>query len=473
MESTYTHYHDPKLSVIQSAVNEYINKHSDGRKGLNYHHEKIKALNTVLDGAAPLVQAPHESYSILQRISDLISRLFTDRKKKDRGSTDYSTAFKILEQYVDAKLKGDKSREAQKLDELRFSDCDPAWVKSMTSWFECYVKRMQQPKYIVYQNLNDFSYPLPSTKGDSLKIGLIGDWGTGEETAETILAQLFLNKVDVIIHLGDIYYSGTEQEYQTHFINPVEKLRKKYQLPIPVYNLPGNHDYYSGGYAFYDSLKDLNAGLAEVPVQEASYFTLSNSAWHLQGMDTGFYDNNVLHVNEDYTHLTDTEVKWHQHQLDQAVVQKKKVILLSHHQLFSRYLPIGGKNHNDKLLSYFKTYIEAKHIAAWFWGHEHLLEIYKPFMGLEKGRCIGNGAVPIFYDNGKPYQETASFQGKPVADLPEELLSTADFPSNGEVYDRGFAILELNNDQSGRAMYYVINDDGKPATAKLVHQEPL
>ncbi len=479
MEAKYTHYHDPKFSILQSAVNEHINraKEDAARKGLNYHHPHIRLLNQTLDEAAPLDGAapgPHHGW---QRVTDFVGHLFGGKDKTEpateKSTSDYACAFRILEQYVDAKLRGDHEKEARKLEELKYSDCDPEWVQSMTHWFACYVEKMQQPVYRVYDHLDDFAYALPRSGGGALKVGLIGDWGTGEEMSELILEQLFQDRVDVIIHLGDIYYSGTEAEYKHHFTGLVEKLRARHGLPIPVYNLPGNHDYYSGGGAFYDSLKDLNAGLAGVPQQEASYFTLSNGAWHLQGMDTGYYDNNVLHVNEDYTHLTDTEVTWHRHHLDRAVAAKKKVILLSHHQLFSRYAAIGGKAHNDKLLGYFGPYLNKGQVAAWFWGHEHLLEIYEPYLGLDKGRCIGNGAVPIFWNAGKPYLETATYKGQPLTGLPEELIATADIPNNGDVYDRGYAILELHDEGTGTARYYVLNDDGKPTAPQLVFEEKL
>lgn len=471
MDAVYTHLSDPKRSMIQSAVNEYINRQTSGSKGLNHTHEKILALNDVLQ-ATDTVKNPEPAppQGILNRVINWIRGLFGNRKAK--SPSDLKTCLLILKQYVEAKLAGNLPLEQQKLDELKYSDCDPDWIRSMTNWFEYYVDRMKTPKYVIYQSLGDFSYPLPAVGGRGLNVGLIGDWGTGEAVAESVLEQLFLQKPDVIIHVGDIYYSGTEQEYKDHFIDLVEGLRTKHNLPIPVYNMPGNHDYYSGGHAFHDALAVINAKLNGVPAQEASYFTLSNDAWHIQAMDTGFHDRDALTVAADYTHLRKTETVWHNYHLDRAIAQNKKVILLSHHQLFSRYMAIGGQSHNQKLMDCFGKYIQDGQVAAWFWGHEHLLEIYEPFMGLDKGRCIGNGAVPIFFDNGKPYQTVATHNGQPLANLPESLLPLTAFTNNGQVYDQGFAILTLHDDQTGMARYYAVNDS-QHVTPMLVYEEAL
>ncbi|HEY6764907.1 MAG TPA: metallophosphoesterase [Candidatus Sulfotelmatobacter sp.] len=44
------------------------------------------------------------------------------------------------------------------------------------------------------------------------KIGVIGDWGTGMDDSIALFDTLVAMKPDVIIHVGDIYYSGTPTE---------------------------------------------------------------------------------------------------------------------------------------------------------------------------------------------------------------------------------------------------------------------
>ncbi len=33
-------------------------------------------------------------------------------------------------------------------------------------------------------------------------------------------------------------------------------------------------------------------------------------------------------------------------------------------------------------------------VDVWYWGHEHSLQFFLPYMGLRRGRLIGNGSVP-------------------------------------------------------------------------------
>ena len=175
-------------------------------------------------------------------------------------------------------------------------------------------------------------------------------------------------------------------------------------------------------------------------------------------MDTGFHDNNVLEVNRDTTFLNPSEVTWQQHQLDKAVAAGRKVILLSHHQLFSRYEAIDDKTYNDQLLGNFKSYIDKKQVSAWFWGHEHVAAIYKPTLGLAKGRCIGNSAVPVFFNDGAAYTALKLLKGEPVTNLPDVEYDPSKFTHDDKFYNQGYALLELKDDKTGTASYYTIAD---------------
>jgi len=75
-------------------------------------------------------------------------------------------------------------------------------------------------------------------------------------------------------------------------------------------------------------------------------------------------------------------------------------------------------------------------IAAWLWGHEHNLCIYQTYLGLERGRCIGHGAIPIFAEE-KPYDVL-----KGVANPPALVAGTQLQVTDG-AYEHGFAIVSL------------------------------
>jgi hypothetical protein len=75
-------------------------------------------------------------------------------------------------------------------------------------------------------------------------------------------------------------------------------------------------------------------------------------------------------------------------------------------------------------------------IPAWFWGHEHSLGIYEPYAGLERGRCIGHGAVPVYAT------ETIH---SPVEGLkrPPRIKPGTQLGLDGSTFAHGFAILTL------------------------------
>ena len=145
---------------------------------------------------------------------------------------------------------------------------------------------------------------------------------------------------DLIIHLGDVYYAGTFDECQHNFLLPIQNARKQYGRFIPVYTIPGNHDYYSGGRAFYQMLPQLNRGILNSSIQQNSFFCLTNDNWHIECIDTGYNDHSMLTVGDDITSLLDVEADWHQQQL--LAAGSRRIILMSHHQLFSAFATIGA-----------------------------------------------------------------------------------------------------------------------------------
>src|SRR5204862_8308314 len=55
------------------------------------------------------------------------------------------------------------------------------------------------------------------------KIGLIADWATGEPESIAVLKAVCSYGPDVILNLGDTYYSGTYEECRDNIILPLSK----------------------------------------------------------------------------------------------------------------------------------------------------------------------------------------------------------------------------------------------------------
>ena len=389
-----------------------------------------------------------------------------------------------------AKLR--KKPNADQLhDELKFSTCDPEWAEAIIQYEEYFglCGDKNQIPYVRYGSMDDFVLPsLPP----NARIALIGDWGTGTDDARGVLEQVASHKPDVLIHLGDIYYSGTPDECQKYFLDLIDDVFDRASHPIPVYTLTGNHDMYDGGVGYYGLLPQLNPGptYAADQAQGASYFALrsvngsGNGAWQILGMDTGLHDSDPFTVSKDVTYLDPQEEEWHVDKVREFSAGGGRTILLSHHQLFSAFdgigdyasRPDGARAVNPHLMETYGKLVaaaqEAKKgeagndntgaspiaapIAAWFWGHEHNLCIYQPYAGLEKGRCIGHGAIPTFLD-ADPYAVLDNLGSDPpkLVASPDDPSKSVELAADDQVYAHGFVILELDDsDRSAVATYY-------------------
>lgn len=434
------------LALFQSAVAEALVKRGDADAGSVHQHPHMQAAHQVVTAAASgEVDGP-------------------------LGSVEECA--KLALELAAAKVFGPRARAQELEQELAFSSCDPLWAEAVAVYVAYYDDPVD-PRQPVYRPPPDDGfavYPLPPGGGDgTVTVGVLADWGSGEEVAVQAMQAMFAHRPDLVLHLGDVYYAGTTDEYRRNFSGPLAQARRT--QPTPVYNLPGNHDYYSGGKPFYDALPSTNQpplAPAGTHAQEASFFCLRNDRWQLQGMDTGYFDHDVFKVAEDLTHLHPEEAKWHRSQLSAA--GGRKVILLSHHQLFSAFLNIGHKPTqkggnglyppavNPSLLEVFGPCFGQ--VALWLWGHEHLLEIYAPFVGLQKGRCVGSSAVPEFVA-AEPY---AVKYDVPLLEQDGGPILPA---TSGLVYNHGYVILELRADGTGTATYYQLPGDGSTPSQPL------
>jgi hypothetical protein len=115
--------------------------------------------------------------------------------------------------------------------------------------------------------------------------------------------------------------------------------------------------------------------------QQGSYFAFQNQHWTLVGLDVAYEDHAI----------DDEQVTWLKKILAKA--GDRKVVLFSHHQLYSHFDDQG-----TKLFGHpgFGEILRSKRIFAWYWGHEHrcvLFEQPDANFGLY-GRCIGHSGMP-------------------------------------------------------------------------------
>jgi hypothetical protein len=234
---------------------------------------------------------------------------------------------------------------------------------------------------------------------------MTADWGTGLYGAPKIAAEITKRATfDLLLHLGDVYYSGTEDEIQQRFLNA---------WPLAAGNksrtLNSNHEMYSGGFGYFKlALPALG--------QSSSYFALQNAHWLLVCLDTAYVDHDMDTEQVAWLNLVIKETT----QANQGAA--KKLLLFSHQQPFSRL-----DNQGPKLQQALRHLLEGRAIAAWYWGHEHQCVIYDahPRYGL-LGRCLGNGGIP---EPRKDEVKAAPTERSIGKTLWKRMAATADSPA--------------------------------------------
>ncbi len=349
----------------------------------------------------------------------------------------------------------------------KFSNLDPRFLE-LPFIYEKYKKatngHMAYNDWTVQGN-NNINFGVIDWKlPNDARVAILGDWGTGMPDAVALLKDVMIkHQPQAIIHLGDIYYAGTPSECQDYFAGVFQQVFDEVLgvgNRIPVFSIPGNHDYYAWGAGFYPMLAQLNnyPNITNA-VQPASYFCLrtEDMGWQFLGMDTGYHDSNPLNqVDLFYAGpwLENTEIKWHRDKLQNF---GGATIMLSHHQLFSANSAINGKLSAYHDIAYFDPFIYSAvwdylptKIAGWLWGHEHNFVMYENnSFGLSKGRLLGNSAYEEFVSSDSykiNYPEVAYLVPEPQYDQ-YKLGTTAD--SNGVTYyNHGYGIIDFGTRKS-------------------------
>jgi Calcineurin-like phosphoesterase len=359
---------------------------------------------------------------------------------------------------LEASATGDQAAVAHIQDELKDSPCDPGWAATLIEYgkyFGADGTRRSIP-YITPDKAGEWVVEIPN----NARIALIGDWGTGTQDAIALLRQVKQQNPDILVHLGDIYYSGTADECDQHFRQIVDEVFDRSNTHLPVFTMAGNHDMYSGGDGYYALIGALNQPPRQ---QKSSFFCLrsENKAWQLLAMDTGLHDYDPLTVTDALTFVDAAEEAWHIRRIKE--LGTGQTILLSHHQLYSAFSQIGPERPdgsfnacNPSLLTSLEKFSAAGKIAAWFWGHEHMLNIYQPYAGLNKGRCVGHGAIPVLTSTD-PYTALAKITNPPA------LLKATQLSVDDAIYTHGFAMISLDPDGGpASAEYHQSSAAGTP-----------
>ncbi|XXF77250.1 hypothetical protein P2318_29980 [Myxococcaceae bacterium GXIMD 01537] len=251
---------------------------------------------------------------------------------------------------------GRLARAAHGMLEARFDANDLTdWTGSFFSWW----RGLRKHDWLAASST-------PERIGDGARLALLSDFGTGLYGAPVCARSIenAARPLDVLLHLGGIYYSGTESEVERRFLDVLPRAPNLMRRA-----LNSEHEMHSGGYGyFHRALPALG--------QLASHFALENERWLLVGLDTGYLEGD----------LSESQVAWFGALMERARERNQRVIVTSHHAPFSR-LGRASLRLTERLM----PWLDAGRVFAWYWGHEHRCVVYARHTAWKVyGRCLGH-----------------------------------------------------------------------------------
>lgn len=274
----------------------------------------------------------------------------------------------LLQTFLAAKAAEEGSIKPLNADanEAKFDDKDIlGWIGSFFTWW----KKLKPAKW---QTAPAKPETIPGNSND-FRLAILGDWGTGRYGAPVTAKSIENDQkgYDVLIHLGDVYYSGDDDEVKKQFLAFWPKSPKRPKAVNRACN--SNHEMYTGGKAYFKKT------LPKFE-QKASYFALQNNHWILCGLDTAYADKD----------LAKDQAAW----LRQIAQTRgsRKIILFSHHQPLSWL-----EEQHPKMVGKIGDLLQSGQIFGWYWGHEHRCVLYDQHAPWKLfGRCVGHGGYPYF-----------------------------------------------------------------------------
>lgn len=241
------------------------------------------------------------------------------------------------------------------------------------------------------------------TGQDTLTIAIMGDWGTrtwpdgsaAQCPSQLVAAAIKSLAPDLVIHLGDVYYSGTPAEEQNNLLPPWPA------GALGSYTLNSNHEMYDGGNGYFSTALAATMFKGQA---NTSYFAISFQDWLLFGLDSAYYDTSTLFASGA---LSDSgQLSFINKVMAQPGNANKKIIILTHHNAFT-YDGLGLSKRSDgtSLWGDLYTALNNRYPDCWYYGHLHNGIVYNDnstagqyttaFGKHPLVRCFGQGAIPF------------------------------------------------------------------------------
>jgi len=342
-----------------------------------------------------------------------------------------------------------------------YTQLDPLWVLVILN----YAINVLFP-FAIYQPFPSANQAYKGTGNTGSKIAIIGDWGTGaygdkfggSGPAMAVIEAVKQLKPDYVMHLGDVYYCGTNNrpwpnEIRNNFLTPWEEgvFRKERSFTINA-----NHEMYGGGHGLMKVA--LGEGTPFAHQNHAPYFALEFPGVVMIGLDSAYFDPSMFYSLGALGNADNTQQKEFIKSLGN--ISGKKVMVMTHHNPMSfdgEHIvqnTAAGQSLWDGMVE-----LLGRQPDVWYWGHLHLGVAYNAKSALgAKGvacRCIGHSAIPF----GDAYGINT--------DMVDYYAHTPITP--GSIHaQNGFAMLTMGNGMITEEFYEVTNTGGYELKHKVV-----
>lgn len=350
----------------------------------------------------------------------------------------------------------------------KYQQLDKDWMLAALN----YALNVLDPDAIYHPLPDKAGPPIPLTRkdGDEAKdpvLGIVGDWGTGyyddegvdcpaQRVIEQIVDPAASPPIDYLIHLGDVYYAGTDWRPL-----PGEEKANFYrhwpdQGPGRNFTLNSNHEMYGAASGYFDVA--LQAGGPFAAQEGMSYYALCYGPWLVLCLDSAYYSD-AYNGRRFYmegaigTDALDCQIRW----VEQFRGHDGPVMVMTHHQ--------GCDLTGSNVTPLFAQVAAAlgRPPTIWYWGHVHNAIVYDNLFDSRtrrrfatKGRCCGHGAIPfgnawgLEDANGKRLPNILYYAHTPDPDLPH---TGGPNPANPRVRN-GYALVTLHTDGGFSEAFY-------------------
>ncbi|MEM7154482.1 MAG: metallophosphoesterase [Myxococcota bacterium] len=265
-----------------------------------------------------------------------------------------------------------------------YESLDLGWTEALALWIEN-----------GHERATFSTSPATIDIPDTVDLSIIGDWGTGDfGTEQSPSGSALIGrhvsqslKPAITIHLGDVYYAGTEDNERSKLVDIFPWGTSS------SFTLNSNHEMYPGAKAYFDvALADRRFAAQNA----TSYFCLQNQHWAIVGLDTAYeadywdmYLQGTLKTSDGRSPQLDF--------LRQVAQSGRQLIILTHHnplELSGAPNPLWGE-----VTQALANTPSASRPVYWYYGHAHNAAVYLDVPGSAGvptilPRLSGHAAVP-------------------------------------------------------------------------------